>query len=150
MRTRVTVATSKENLGSNTRKVGTMNNLLHVVETLSFHEISRLHAVATGRRNHATVTGDSRYSELLIHGMLDLTRDVAAIVVTSQDYRKGSVTRNLIKEVSRKYLVPVLTCEELDEFLEDNRWSTVIQQRANVLVQRTMAMGNTYGSSSYL
>lgn len=74
---------------------------------------------------------------------------MAAIVVTAADYRKGSSTRQLIKEVSRKYLVPVLTCEELDEFLEDSRWSTVIKQRANVLVQRTMAMGNTYGLSSY-
>lgn len=40
---RTTVATSKENLGASTRRVGTVDNLWHVVETLSPHEITRIH-----------------------------------------------------------------------------------------------------------
>lgn len=64
---------------------------------------------------------------------------MVAIVVQRKDlesYKTGS----LIQGLSRKYILPVLTCEELDENLGDRRWSTVVNQRANILLQETMAM----------
>lgn len=148
LRARTTVATSKENLGTYTRHVGTVDNLWHVIETLSPHEITRIHAVATGRRAKATVSPDSKYSEIQIHGMLDMRKDVAAIVVQRKDLQ-NSVNGPLIEDLSKVYLIPVLTCEELDELLGDRRWSTVVNQRANLLFQKTMAMNDaTFHESS--
>ncbi|CDJ60746.1 hypothetical protein, conserved [Eimeria maxima] len=72
LRARTTVATSKENLGAAIRRVGTLDHMWHIVETLSTHEITRIHAVATGRRAKATVSPDSKYSEIQIHGMIDV------------------------------------------------------------------------------
>lgn len=75
-------------------------------------------------------------------------KDVAAIVVQRQDLQ-CTMRRCLIEDLSKLYLVPVLTCEELDEGLGDRRWSTVVNQRANVLLQKTMAMqGATFSSAS--
>ncbi|KAL8439092.1 hypothetical protein Efla_003139 [Eimeria flavescens] len=141
LRARTTVATSKENLGANVRRVGTVDRLWHVIETLSPHEITRIHAVATGRRAKATVSPDCKYSEIQIHGMLDIRKDVAAIVVQRQDLQCPS-RGPLVEELSKTYLIPILTCEELDELLEDRRWSTVVNQRANMLFQKTMAMND--------
>ncbi|CDI75712.1 hypothetical protein, conserved [Eimeria praecox] len=130
-------------------RVGTLDHMWHIVETLSAHEITRIHAVATGRRAKATVSPDSKYSEIQIHGMIDVRRDVAAIVVQRKDlenYTKGS----LIEDLSKKYLLPILTCEELDENLGDRRWSTVVNQRANNLLQKTMAMHDaTFSTASW-
>lgn len=141
LRARTTVATSKENLGTSIRRVGTLDNLWHVIETLSPHEITRIHAVATGQRAKATVSPDCKYSEIQIHGMLDIRKDVAAIVVQRQDLKCPN-NGPLVQELSKMYLVPVLTCEELDELLGDRRWSTVVNQRANILFQKTMAMND--------
>ncbi|CDJ45752.1 hypothetical protein, conserved [Eimeria brunetti] len=146
---RTTVATSKENLGSRVRRVGTLDHMWHIVETLSTHEVTRIHAVATGKRAKATVTPDSKYSEIQIHGMIDVRKDVAAIVVQRKDLESNR-TGPLIQELSKKYILPVLTCEELDENLGDRRWSTVVNQRANILLQKTMAMHDaTFDLSNY-
>lgn len=64
---------------------------------------------------------------------------MAAIVVQRRDLENNK-TGPLIQELSRRYILPILTCEELDENLGDRRWSTVVNQRANNLLQKTMAM----------
>ncbi|CDJ36236.1 uncharacterized protein EMH_0053010 [Eimeria mitis] len=132
-----------------TRRVGTLDHMWHIVETLSNHEITRIHAVATGIRAKATVSPDSKYSEIQIHGMIDVRKDVAAIVVQRKDLESNR-TGPLIQELSKRYILPVLTCEELDENLGDRRWSTVINQRANYLLQKTMAMHDaTYSTCKW-
>ncbi|KAL8269808.1 hypothetical protein Esti_006262 [Eimeria stiedai] len=141
LRARTTVATSKENLGNHIRRVGTLDHLWHVIESLSPHEITRIHAVATGKRAKATVSPDSKYSEIQVHGMLDMRKDVAAVVVQRQDL-KCPARGPLIEDLSMTYLIPILTCEELDELLGDRRWSTVVNQRANLLFQKTMAIND--------
>ncbi|XP_026192660.1 uncharacterized protein LOC34620695 [Cyclospora cayetanensis] len=148
LRARTTVATSKENLGPNIRRVGTLDHLWHVLETVSSHEATRIHAVATGRRAKATVSKDSKYSEIQIHGMLDMRKDVAAVVVQHQDLNNPKLG-GLVRELSKLYLIPVLTCEELDELLDDRRWSTVVNQRANIIFQETMAVCDTAFHAPY-
>ncbi|OEH80497.1 hypothetical protein cyc_04114 [Cyclospora cayetanensis] len=105
-------------------------------------------AVATGRRAKATVSKDSKYSEIQIHGMLDMRKDVAAVVVQHQDLNNPKLG-GLVRELSKLYLIPVLTCEELDELLDDRRWSTVVNQRANIIFQETMAVCDTAFHAPY-
>ena len=73
---------------------------------------------------------------------------MAAIVVQHQDL-KCPDSAPLIQELSKTYLIPVLTCEELDEFLGDRRWSTVVNERANILFQKTMAMNDVTFRTSW-
>lgn len=50
------MATSKENLGAAIRRVGTLDHMWHIVETLSTHEITRIHV----RPQYKTGTVNSR------------------------------------------------------------------------------------------
>lgn len=73
-------------------------------------------------------------------------KDVAAIAVRKSDYDGKGPRRDFLEQLSQKYLLPIITCEEFDQLLQGGRgWSTAIRERAHALIQKSAAMGNTCG-----
>ncbi|KYK67058.1 hypothetical protein TGPRC2_218215 [Toxoplasma gondii TgCatPRC2] len=146
VRVRVTVAASQDIRGNRRHRVGTLPDMWHVLELLGKEQLQTVLDLANGRRKRPVFFDENKRAEFHVHGALDLTKDVAAIAVRKSEYEAKGRTRDYLDQISQKYLFPIITCEELDELLEQGRgWYTAVRERGHVVIQRSAAMQNTSG-----
>ncbi|PHJ18219.1 proteophosphoglycan related [Cystoisospora suis] len=146
VRVRVTVSVSREHPKPRRQRIGTLTDMWHVLELLLPEELTAFLDVASRRSPSMLRLEEDRKPELHVHGMIDLTKDVAAIAVRKSDYDGKGPRRDFLEQLSQKYLLPIITCEEFDQLLQGGRgWSMAIRERAHALIQKSAAMGNTCG-----